>query len=191
MIVNSLVLTEAVLAIASIAVALRSLKISKALSMACILIGVAALFGLLRYSEILVLPELHQLMAVLSSCVALPLLSVVVIWPESSVSQSIRYMTIFSFIAAFLAVILVSINEIEIWRNVCAGISALLILIFGLMRKEWLNTLAGVFLLVALIILFKKISILELLPADSMHLILASVLVILGFQVSNQKSKSN
>lgn len=190
MIVNSLVLTEAVLLVISIAVAWCSLKKSKALFMACILIGVAALLGLLRYSEVLALPELHKLFSSLSSCVALPLLAVVVIWPESSVSKSLRYMTIFSFIAAFLSVIIVTINEVEMWRNICAGLSALLILVFGLIRKEWLNAVAGLFLLVALIIIFKNISILGLLPADSMHLILAGVLAILCFQVSNQKIKS-
>lgn len=184
---NSLVFTEAVLLTVSVAIAWSSSKNSKALSMACVLIAVAALLGLLRYSGILVLPDLHQLFAALSSCVALPLLAVVVIWPQSSVSQSGRYMTIFSFVAAFLAVILVTINEVELWRNVTAGLSALLILAFGTLRKEWINALAGLFLLIALIMISKKISILELLPVDSMHLLLASSLVLLNFQLLSLK----
>ncbi len=189
MIINSLVLSEAVLVAVSIAVAFSSTKKSKALSMACILIASAALLGLLRYSGVLILPELHQLFAALGSCVALPLIAVNVIWPDSSVSRNVRYMVIFSFITAFLSVILVTINEFELWRNVCAGLSTLLILFTGFVRKEWLNFLAGILLLLALIILIKKINILILLPADSMHLLLAATLLIVNFSLLSRTKK--
>jgi len=184
---NSLVITEAVLLIAAFTVAWQTAKKFKALGLASVLIGLAALLGLLKYSKILPLPELHQLMAVLSSTVALPLLAITVTWPEGRISRSIRYMAIFSFIAAFLGVMLVTLGGYEHWRTVCALCAVLTIIGVSVFRKQWMLLAAGLFLLFGLITLTKKLNFAGLLAADWMHLFLAVVLVLLGMHFRKSK----
>lgn len=177
---NSLVITEALLVGAAVFVAVISRRSNKALLIASVIIGIAALLGFLKFSNLLPLPELHQLFAVFGSSVALPLLAVAVIWPENSVSKTIRYASIFTFIAAFLAVILVTVSEIELWRTVCAVISVLSIVIVSIKRQQWTILAAGLLLLFALFALTQKITLAGLLPADLMHLGLATGIIVLS-----------
>lgn len=189
---NTLVVTEAILVAAAVYAAIVSHRHNKAILIASVIIGSAALLGFLKYSQLLPLPELHRLFTVISSTVALPLLAVAVIWPTNSVSRSIRYASIFTFIAAFLGVILVTVAEIDSWRTACSLISVLSIVIISIARQQWIVLLAGLLLLFALIALTKKIAFAGLLPGDLMHLSLAAGLLVvsLSFRESNQASSS-
>ncbi|MBT8141146.1 MAG: hypothetical protein HKN88_09855 [Gammaproteobacteria bacterium] len=176
---NSLVVTEGILLSICLYGFWVSDRTQKALLMVLVLIGLAALLGLLKFSGILPLPELHALLAMLSSCVALPLLAVTMVWPTGPVSKTLRYMSIFSFIMAFIGVMLVTIGEFTLWRTICALISALVILLAGLWRKQWLVFIAGVLLVVALAVLGAQKNVLGLLAVDWMHLLLSVSLVVL------------
>ena len=176
---NSLVVSELVLAIAAFGLATTRFRRSKGLALAAAIIGIAAVLGALRFSNVLPMVELHQLFAVFSSTVALPLIAVSLIWPNGVVATRLRYVSIFAIATAVAAIVIVTLKEVSWWASVSAAAAAVAITVSGFTEQRWLRSVIGAVLFGTLLAFFYKWRIPSLAPGDTLHYGLAIAMLLI------------
>ena len=172
-------LFDALLAGVALTVAWQAAR-APALRLACTLLGAAALLGTLRFSGLLPLPSLHQLMSMLGAAVALPLLAVAVIWPDGAVALQRRSTWIFTVVSATLGMMIVVQAGLKPWSTACALAAVVSLLGMGLRRRDWTAAAGGACLLAALLAFAAQFRLAGFQPGDFLHLGMAAGLWVLG-----------
>ena len=151
-----------------------------ALRLGSLLLGSAALLGTLRFSGLLPLPQLHQYVSMLGAGVSLPLLAIGLTQPTSAVASQRRYTWVFAIITSVLCTLLVTVFQWKLWASLCAIAAALSILGHGTMRKQWVEALAGLLMLLALVAFAAKLQAGGLNAGDILHIGLTLSLMLIG-----------
>ena len=176
---NSQALFDGILALVAFSVAWQSAK-APALRLACAMLGAAALLGTLRFSGLLPLPSLHQLISMLGAAAALPLLAVSVIWPENAVATQRRSAWIFAVVAATLGMMIVVQLGFKPWAPACTLLAVVSLLLVSLKRQDWLAAAGGACLLAASLAFVAKLQLAGLQAGDFLHIGMSAGLWLLG-----------
>ncbi|MFZ2739363.1 MAG: hypothetical protein WBI20_10150 [Burkholderiaceae bacterium] len=182
---NQQALFDAVLALVALWVAWGAGREMPAVRLGAALLAAAAALGTLRFSGLLVLPELHQSMSMLSAGVGLPLLGVAMVWSNAGVARQARYAWCFGVAAAVLCLLLTVLAEVKLWPAVSALTAVVVMLGWSLARRHWWGVAAGASMLVALLGFASKRAFGSLSAADLLHLGLALGLWLYSRWLSN------
>lgn len=174
---NAAALFDGVLALVAFAVAVYGGR-SAAVRLGAVLLGCAAALGSLRFSGLLVLPELHQFASALGGAVGLPLLAIVAVWPAGGVATQRRYTWIFAVTAGAACVLVVVVGGFKLWASAWALLSALAMLAVGLRRRQPLGIAAAACLLAAFAAFLSQLRVLDLQAGDWLHIGMAAGLAL-------------
>lgn len=177
---NLQALFDGLLAATTLYIAWGPARAAPALRLGCYLLGSAAVFGTLRFSELLPLPQWHQYFSTLGAGVGLPLLAIAATQPTSAVASQKRFAWIFAVAASAVCTLLVYVFHFKLWTSLCAITAALAISVHGSMRKQLLLASTGLLMLLTLLAFAAKTRVGSLLPGDILHIGLAFTLVMLS-----------
>ena len=177
---NSLAISDSFLFLVATYFALQS-KIPIAFRLGAAVLGAAAILGVLRFSELLPLPQLHSFFSALGASSAFLLIGVSVIWPARLVSVKAKYASILLIVSAALGLIMVTGFGFAIFGQLIALLSVLLIVVSAL-RNRRIYSLFGALALASGFILFvMKYSVPGYLqPGDFLHIFTAIGLLTFG-----------
>ena len=177
---NSLAISDSFLFLVATYFALQS-KIPIAFRLGAAVLGAAAILGVLRFSELLPLPQLHSFFSALGASSAFLLIGVSVIWPARLVSVKAKYASILLIVSAALGLIMVTGFGFVIFGKLIALLSVLLIVVSAL-RNRRIYSLFGALALASGFILFvMKYSVPGYLqPGDFLHIFTAIGLLTFG-----------
>jgi hypothetical protein len=177
---NSLAISDSFLFLVATYFALQS-KIPIAFRLGAAVLSVAAILGVLRFSELLPLPQLHSFFSALGASSAFLLIGVSVIWPTRLVSVKAKYASILLIVSAALGLIMVTGFGFVIFGKLIALLSVLLIVVSAL-RNRRIYSLFGALALASGFILFvMKYSVPGYLqPGDFLHIFTAIGLLTFG-----------
>lgn len=185
---NSLVLTDGLLFLVATFLVLRSTN-PLAFRLGCGILATAALLGVLRFSSLLPLPEMHAFFSGLGASSAFWLLTVSTIWPGNSVSVDAKYASILLITSGAISLIIVDWLGIAIFGQAMAVIAVLCMLIYAL-RARLYSSLIGALLLETGFLLFaSQYQITDLArPGDFLHVFTAAGLLALSrFRTTPEK----
>ncbi len=151
-----------------------------ALRLGCVLLGIAAVLGTLRFSGLLPLPAWHQFFSMLGAGAGLPLLAIAMTQPHSAVGRQRRFAWIFAVTAAVVCTLVVMVVQWKLWASVCALAAAMSMLIWGIRHQQGAVTATGLLMLVTLVAFAAKVQVGPLQPGDILHLGLTLVLWLLS-----------
>lgn len=177
---NSLAISDSFLFLVATYFALQS-KIPIAFRLGAAVLGAAAILGVLRFSELLPLPQLHSFFSALGASSAFLLIGVSVIWPARLVSVKAKYASILLIVSAALGLVMVTGFGFAIFGQLIALLSVLLIVVSAL-RNRRIYSLFGALALASGFILFvMKYSVPGYLqPGDFLHIFTAIGLLTFG-----------
>jgi hypothetical protein len=177
---NSLAITDALLALVAFGIVVKG-ESSLAFRLGVGILGAAALLGMLKFSRLLPLPELHLSASLLSQAAGFPLIAVAVLWPTCAESQKLKALG-FSFILLIgIVVVVVEALAITAYTQLIATTALLAICIMALLRRQGLTLLGGATLLLGFILFASKIQLVSFLqPGDYLHICLAIGLLLLA-----------
>jgi hypothetical protein len=177
---NSLAISDSFLFLVATYFALQS-KIPIAFRLGAAVLGAAAILGVLRFSELLPLPQLHSFFSALGASSAFLLIGVSVIWPTRLVSVKAKYASILLIVSAALGLVMVTGFGFAIFGQLIAFLSVLLIVVSAL-RNRRIYSLFGALALASGFILFvMKYSVPGYLqPGDFLHIFTAIGLLTFG-----------
>lgn len=166
----SLALTDGLLVAVCVLVNVqRHLPIAVRLS--CVLLGLAAFLGVLRFSNIYPLVPSHQFFSLLGAVSALPLLCFASLSPNGLVARSKRFAWIVLCLTAIIGIMVSGLAQKRLYADATAVISVLIILVYQLRHKDWIAALGALTILIGLFLFASKLTIIAwLLPADYLHL---------------------
>ncbi|HAS49358.1 MAG TPA: hypothetical protein DCS33_08755 [Gammaproteobacteria bacterium] len=180
---NSLAVTDSLLLLVTIVVFSGS-KNSPSLRISVAIFGAAALLGVLRFTGLLPLPQMHSFFSGLGATAAYPLLAATFIWSGSVVAQRWRFASIFFVIAGAFGLI-ASALEFALWGNLVALVSVTALLIHGIRVRNVQASMGAAALLVALILFASKAALPPYLqPGDFLHVFMALGLMLLSRKAS-------
>ena len=180
---NSLAVTDSLLLLVTIVVFSGS-KNSPSLRISVAIFGAAALLGVLRFTGLLPLPQMHSFFSGLGATAAYPLLAATFIWSGSVVAQRWRFASIFFVIAGAFGLI-ASALEFALWGNLVALVSVTALLIHGIRVRNVQASVGAAALLVALILFASKVALPPYLqPGDFLHVFMAFGLMLLRRKAS-------
>jgi len=177
---NSLAISDSLLFLVATYFALQS-KIPIAFRLGAAVLGTAAILGVLRFSELLPLPQLHSFFSALGASSAFLLIGVSVIWLARLVSVKAKYASILLIVSAALGLIMVTGFGFAIFGQLIALLSVLLIVVSAL-RNRRIYSLFGALALASGFFLFvMKYSVPGYLqPGDFLHIFTAIGLLTFG-----------
>ena len=174
---------DACLAAVALWTAVHGAAARPAVRLGCVLLGLAAVLGALRFSGLLPLPPLHQVMSMLGAGVGLPLLAMAVIAPASAVASQTRYAWIFAVSAGVLCMLMVVVAGIKVWASAWALLAVLAIAGFAGWHRHWVLFAAAVCMLAALVAFAAGVTAGVLVPGDFLHIGLAAGIALYGYAV--------
>lgn len=177
---NSAAFFDGVLALVALWLAIVPGRSFPAVRLAALILAAAACLGTLRFSGLLPLPEMHQLLSTLGANTGFPLIAVVSVWPLGAVARTQRYAWIGAIVLAVAGMLFTVVAPFKLWTSGLAILSALSILGLGLRRKESLLAGAGLAMLAALLAFSAKFQLAGLAPGDLLHLGLSASLILFG-----------
>lgn len=139
--------SDAVLAAVCFFLVIRYGRVLPGLAIAVGLIGVAATFGILRFSGWDTFLGPHRFTSLFAACTAFPLLALVLRWPEAPSAVRTTAAVRFALIVGGVGIAL-SISGISLWSLLLSGASAILITWTMIQRRNSLG-LAGAAALLA------------------------------------------
>jgi len=140
--------SDFVLALACIFIALRSAKARPGIALACAAIAAAAVVGVARFSGFGEATGAHKFLSLVGSTAALPLLAAAIAWPDCKAAKTWRDASLALLVGSALGIAIVAGAGFALWGQVAPAASALVIL-FGTIRARALRPIAGAVLLVA------------------------------------------
>lgn len=169
---------DGILALIAIALAIQAPRTFPAVRLGSLLLACAAALGALRFSDLWPQPSMHQFFSMLGAGVALPLLVVTLVMPESAVSRQRRFAWIFMVIMAIACILLTLLAQIKLWPSACALVSALASATVALKRRDGKAATAGLLMLLALLAFAGKIQTDTLRPGEFLHIGLSLSLLV-------------
>jgi hypothetical protein len=170
---------DGLLAVSALWLARQAGPKAPALRLGCVLLGIAAVLGTLRFSGLLPLPAWHQFFSMLGAGVGLPLLAIAMTQPRSAIASQRRFAWVFGVTAAVTCTLLVMVVQWKLWTSVCALASAIGMLIWGIRHQQGAVTATGLLMLITLGAFAAKLQAGPLQPGDLLHLGLTLVLWLL------------
>ena len=175
---------DACLAAVALWTAVHAAAARPAVRLGCVLLGLAAVLGALRFSGLLPLPPLHQVMSMLGAAVGLPLLAITVIAPASAVASQTRYAWIFAVSAGVLCMLVVIVAGIKVWASAWALLAVVAMAGFAGWHRRWILFAAAVCMLGALLAFAAGVTAGVLVPGDFLHIGLAVGIGLYGYAVN-------
>ena len=176
---NSLALSDGVLLIAAIAIVMKP-SASTGIRLSAAVFAAAAFLGVLRFSTLLPLPEMHSFFSGLGASAAYPLLAAAFLWPDSAVAQSWRFASIFLIIAGAFGLI-ASALDFSLWGNFLAIAAVVALQLRSLKDKDIIAAAGSSSLLAALLLFSSQFSLPPALqPGDFLHLFMALGLTLMA-----------
>ena len=176
---NSLALSDGVLLIAAIAIVMKP-SASTGIRLSAAVFAAAAFLGVLRFSTLLSLPEMHSFFSGLGASAAYPLLAAAFLWPDSAVAQSWRFASIFLIIAGAFGLI-ASALDFSLWGNFLAIAAVVALQLRSLKDKDIIAAAGSSSLLAALLLFSSQFSLPPALqPGDFLHLFMALGLTLMA-----------
>lgn len=176
---NSLALSDGVLLIAAIAIVMKP-SASTGIRLSAAVFAAAAFLGVLRFSTLLSLPEMHSFFSGLGASAAYPLLAAAFLWPDSAVAHSWRFASIFLIIAGAFGLI-ASALDFSLWGNFLAIAAVVALQLRSLKDKDIIAAAGSSSLLAALLLFSSQFSLHPALqPGDFLHLFMALGLTLMA-----------
>lgn len=176
---NSLALSDGVLLIAAIAIVMKP-SASTGIRLSAAVFAAAAFLGVLRFSTLLPLPEMHSFFSGLGASAAYPLLAAAFLWPDSAVAHSWRFASIFLIIAGAFGLI-ASALDFSLWGNFLAIAAVVALQLRSLKDKDIIAAAGSSSLLAALLLFSSQFSLPPALqPGDFLHLFMALGLTLMA-----------
>lgn len=172
---------DALLAVVALGTAVRAGAAQPAMRLGCVLLGLAATLGALRFSGLLPLPPLHQVMSMLGAGVGLPLLAICIVAPGSAVALQRRYAWIFAVSAGVLCMLIVVVAGVKVWAPACALLAVLAMTGFAAWHRRWRMLCAAACMLAALLAFAAGLTAGMLVPGDFLHIGLAAGIGLYGY----------
>ena len=174
----SLAITDALLCACAAWLASRADNLL-GMRLACGLLAIPALLGVLRFSGLYPLLQWHQLFSILSASAALPLLALSVLWPKSVITQQKRFALIFLAGAMLLGLLISGLGKLRIYDQALALLSMIVMLWVFARQGARLASAGAACMLLGSLLFVTKIQIAGLLlPGDLLHLGMAVGLVL-------------
>jgi hypothetical protein len=126
----------------------REWRRSPGIAVAMAVLGLAATFGVLRFSDVSWVLGPHQFLVLVSSTAAMPLLAWSLRWPASLPALQPRAACMSIVFGGALGVVIGGLLDFKPWRGICLLISVGLLLVAAWNRRQP-RVFAGVALLVA------------------------------------------
>ncbi|MDB5935521.1 MAG: hypothetical protein JWQ01_2865 [Massilia sp.] len=146
---NGEALSDLLLALVSLPLAWRLRERHPGIGTAFLLIGVAALCGVVRYIGVPQALGPHRFFSLLAACAAMPLLAASLCWPTGASARRAAAAARFVLLAGGIGVLLVAVAGIAPWSSVAAALSALAIAASALRSRRPLAIAASVALVAA------------------------------------------
>ena len=175
---------DACLAAVALWTAVQCAAARPAVRLGCVLLGLAAMLGALRFSGLLPLPPLHQVMSMLGAAVGLPLLAIAVIAPGSAVASQTRYAWIFAVSAGVLCMLIVVVADIKVWASIWALLAVLAMAGSAAWNRRWHLLAAAACMLAASLAFAIGVTAGVLGPGDFLHVGLAAGIGLYGYAVN-------
>jgi hypothetical protein len=178
--VNSLALTDGLLLLVTVFLVSRG-TIPLAFRMGCAVLAAAAALGVLRFSGLLPLPQMHSFFSAMGASSAFWLLAASVIWPKNSVSVDAKYASILLIVSAGLGLIMVDWLGIAIFGQLMAVTAVICILVYALRARAVITLLGALALETGFVLFATRQQIPGLLqPGDFLHIFTAAGLLALS-----------
>ena len=176
---NSLAVTDSLLLLVTIMIAAGA-KYPPSLRLSAGIFAAAALLGVLRFTDLLPLPQMHAFFSSLGATAAYPLLAAGFIWSGSVLAQRWRFASIF-FVIAGASGLIASALEFALWGNLAALLSVAALATHAIIVKDIQVASGAAALLVALILFASKAALPPYLQAgDFLHVFMALGLMLLS-----------
>ena len=176
----SLAYTDGVLALVCLWLLTRA-KLPLGVRIAAGTLGIAAVLGVLRFSDLYPIPQWHQFVSLLGACAAFPLLAVAVLWPDAAVARQSKFAAIFFIILAVLGVVAVGVAQKRVVVDALTAISVVAMLISLARGGRWPTAITTALMLAGLLLFAAKATVVPaLVPGDLLHIGMAIGLLGLG-----------
>ena len=140
--------SDFILALACLFIAIRSAKTRPGVALACAVIAAAAFVGVARFFGVANAAGAHKFLSLIGSTAALPLLAAAIAWPESKAARTARGAALVILVGSALGIAIVAGAGFALWGQVVPGASALVILV-GTISHRVPRTMTGAIVLVA------------------------------------------
>ena len=148
---NADALSDLVLALVCSAVAFAHWRTRPALALACGIFGLAASFGVLRYSAIDFALGPHRFFSLLAAGAAYPLAAVAVRWPNGDVGRRANAALRFGLLFAAIGVAF-HLSGFALWRQILPVVSVLVIVVTSIQMRHPRNIFGALMLVFSLLV---------------------------------------
>lgn len=152
------------------------------------LVGLAAGFGVLRFSGFEVMLGPHRFASLLAGCAGLPLIAASIRWPGESLATRVSAAAYFAMIVGALGVVLVAVAQFHWWSQLVPAACALLLLLTALQRRFPLAILGSGLLIGGFIVSVTGFVVAPLNSIQLLHILLASGLGLLALNVQPESN---
>ena len=171
--------SDFVLALACIFIAVRTAKMRPGIALACAAIAAAALVGVARFSGVAEAAGAHKFLSLIGSTAALPLLAAAIAWPDCKAAKTGRGASLAILVGGALGIAIVAGAGFDLWGQIVPAASALVIL-GGTLRNRALRPIAGAIVLVTTFgVVAAKLTIAGLAPLEILHYGMTAALLLL------------
>lgn len=178
---NGDALSDLLLAAVGLAFAWRLLAQRPGLAIGMGLIGLAAGFGVLRFSGFEAMLGPHRFASLLAGCAGLPLIAASIRWPNDSLATRASAAAYFAAIVGALGAVLVAVVQFGWWAQLVPAVSALLLLLTAVQQRQRLAILGSGLLIGGFAGSATGMVIGPLTSIQLLHILLASGLGLLAF----------
>lgn len=144
------------------------------------LIGLAAGFGVLRFSGFEEMLGPHRFTSLLAGCAGLPLIAASIRWTKDSLATRVNAAAYFAVIIGALGLVLVAVVKLSGWAQLVPVLCALLLLLTALQRRNLTATLGSVLLIGGFAVSAARDSIGPLNSIQLLHMLMAVGLSLLA-----------
>ena len=121
--------SDFVLVLACAFITARAAKTRPGIALACATIGIAAVFGVVRFSGLADVSGAHRFLSIIGGTAALPLLAASVAWPDSKAATTTRGAALMLLVASAVGVAIVVGAGFALWGQVVPAVSAIAMLV--------------------------------------------------------------
>jgi hypothetical protein len=176
---NGDALSDLVLAVISFWLAWRERRTRPGVALGIGIVGVAGVFGVLRFSGLEWAKGPHTFFSTVSACAGLPLLAVALCWPEGGAARESRAAARFLFIAGALSIAITTAAGFDLWRQIAPGAAGLLILYTAVLSRAPLAILGALLLAASFAVTATGFGIGPLNSTQGLHYLMAASFVLL------------
>ena len=175
-------LSDLLLAFVTLPFAWRLLPRRPGTAGAMLLIGLAALFGVLRYSGLDTALGPHRFFSLVAASGGLPLLAISLRWPDGEVASRGAAAGRFGVLVAGIGVLLVGVAGLAWWSDLVAALSALLIVWAAVPERRIVPLLAGWLLVLGFMASATGKAFAPFSAVQELHILMAMSLALIGWE---------